>query len=332
MFALLKLLGVLVVTVGLLVVIVIVIKFARLWLQAKMSSTNITWVDLIGMSLRNVHPATIVMAQIMARQAGLAISDDKETESLEAHFLAGGDVNRVILAIIAASRASIDLDFQRAAAIDLSGRDLTEAVQTSIFPKVIDCPGPNSQVPSPRLSAIAKDGVELLIRVRVTVRTDLEQLIGGATEETIIARVGQGVVSTIGSMDSHQEALSSPSRISEAVLDHDIQSNTAYQIVSVDIATIDVGRNVGARLQTEQAEADTRAARASAEVRRAAAIAFLEEMIAEVSEKKAALVLAEALIPSALAHSFRNGEICSSVEDSENTRWILKFPDSRESA
>jgi uncharacterized protein YqfA (UPF0365 family) len=289
---------------------------------------------LIGMSLRNVNPTTIVTAQVMASQAGLTISHGHgvSTSSLEAHYLAGGDVKRVILAIIAANRAGIDLDFDRAAAIDLSGRDLAEAVRTSIFPKVIDCPDPNSSNSPSSLSAIAKNGIELLTRVRVTVRTNLDQLIGGATEETIIARVGQGIVSTIGSMDSHAEALAMPNRISKAVLDQGIQSNTAYEIVSIDVATIDVGRNIGARLQTEQAESDTRVARANAEIRRAEAIALLAEMSANVTAKKAELILAEAKIPSALAQAFRAGQFLPSGTKSTEPNSILKFPGSRESA
>jgi uncharacterized protein YqfA (UPF0365 family) len=286
------------------------------------------------MSLRKVNPATIVRAQVMARQAGLTIATEKgmSTSSLEAHYLAGGDVNRVILSIIAANRAGIDLDFDRAAAIDLSGRDLAEAVRTSIFPKVIDCPAVLTSDSLSSLSAIAKNGVELKVRVRVTVRTNMDQLIGGATEETIIARVGQGIVSTIGSMDSHEEALATPDRISKAVFDQGIQSNTAYEIVSIDVATIDVGRNIGARLQSEQAEADTRVARASAEKRRADATALLAEMTAEVTAKKAELILAEAGIPSALAQAFRDGQFQSGKTDLSLTDSILKFPDSRETA
>ena len=290
--------------------------------------------SLVGMSLRNVKPETIVTAQVMASQAGLTISDERgmSTAALEAHYLAGGDVNRVILAIISANRAGIDLDFDRAAAIDLSGRDLAEAVRTSIFPKVIDCPDPGDSGSSPSLSAIAKNGIELLIRVRVTVRTNLDQLIGGATEKTIIARVGQGIVSTIGSMDSHEEALATPNLISEAVIDQSIESNTAYEIVSIDVATIDVGRNIGARLQTEQAEADTRVARASAEIRRAEAMALLAEMGALVTEKKADLILAESSVLSALAQAIRDGQFYSGNENSTGPTSVLRFPGSIESA
>lgn len=326
--------GSLILIVTSLVGLLIAFKYGSLWLQAKMSNTDVSITSLIGMSLRNVKPGTIVKAQVMASQAGLTIASGRGsgTAALEAHYLAGGDVNRVVLAIIAANRASIDLDFDRAAAIDLSGRDLAEAVRTSIFPKVIDCPDTSLPGSSPSLSAIAKNGIELLTRVRVTVRTNLDQLIGGATEETIIARVGQGIVSTIGSMDSHEEALAMPNRISKAVLDQGIQSNTAYEIVSIDVATIDVGRNIGARLQSEQAESDTRVARASAEVRRAEAMALLAEMTASVTAKKAELLLAEASIPFALAQAFRDGQLNSSEDSSTDPSPILKFPGSRESA
>ncbi len=326
--------GILVALVGLLVPVLLALKYGSLWLQARFSNADVTLTSLIGMSLRNVKPATIVRAQVMASQAGLTISHGRgmSTSSLEAHYLAGGNVNRVILAIIAANRAGIDLDFDRAAAIDLSGRDLAEAVRTSIFPKVIDCPDAHSADSPSSLSAVAKNGIELLTRVRVTVRTNLDQLIGGATEQTIIARVGQGIVSTIGSMDSHEEALATPNRISKTVLDQGIQSNTAYEIVSIDVSTIDVGRNIGARLQTEQAEADTRVARASAEMRRAEAIALLAEMSANVTARQAELILAEARIPSALAQAFRDGQLDSNEPVSTEPKSILRFPGSKERA
>jgi len=329
----LMLAGFLMATIIFLVALFIALKYGRLWLQAKMSNADVAITSLIGMSFRNVKPDAIVTAQVMASQAGLTIAQGRgmSTAALEAHYLAGGDVHRVILAIIAANRASIDLDFDRAAAMDLSGRDLVEAVRTSIFPKVIDCPDPASST-SPSLSAIAKNGIELLTQIRVTVRTNLDQLIGGATEETIIARVGQGIVSTIGSMDSHEEALAEPNRISQTVLNQGIQSNTAYEIVSIDVATIDVGRNIGARLQAEQAESDTRLARASAEMRRAEAIARFADMTATVTEKKAEVILAEASIPSALAQAFRNGQFRSNGANSLDPESILKFPNSREIA
>ncbi len=320
--------------VGLLLTGILALNYGSLWLQAKFSNTTVTLTSLIGMSLRKVKPATIVRAQVMASQAGVTISDEQgmSTSSLEAHYLAGGDVNRVILAIIAANRAGIDLDFDRAAAIDLSGRDLAEAVRTSIFPKVIDCPDSLSSEATPSLSAVAKNGIELLTRVRVTVRTNLDQLIGGATEQTIIARVGQGIVSTIGSMDSHEEALARPSRISNTVMEQGIQSNTAYEIVSIDVSTIDVGRNIGARLQSEQAEADTRVARASAEKRRASAIALIANQTALVTGKKAELILADAQIPIALAQAIRDGQFHPKEPPSTKDQSILKFPGSKDIA
>jgi uncharacterized protein YqfA (UPF0365 family) len=307
-------------------------KYGGLWLQAKFSGADVTLISLIGMSLRNVSPAKIVSAQVMASQAGLTISPARgmTTSLLEAHYLAGGDVHRVIVAIIAANRAGIDLDFDRAAAIDLSGRDLAEAVHTSIFPKVIDCPDSNALGQRNSSSSVARNGVELLTRVRVTVRTNLDQLIGGATEQTIIARVGQGIVSTIGSMDSHEEALAMPSLISKTILDQGIQCNTAYEIVSIDVATIDVGRNIGARLQIEHAEADMRVAQASAEMRRVEAVARVGEMTALVTGKKAELVRAEAEIPAALAQAFLDGQLEASETESLEPNTILKFPGSKE--
>ena len=331
----LPIVGILLVTLLAAIAVVIILQYGGLWLQAYMSNADVSLISLIGMSLRRVKASSIVRAQVMASQAGVTIAQGrgKSTSCLEAHYLAGGDVNRVILAIIAAHRAGIDLDFDRAAAIDLAGRDLQEAVRTSIFPKVIDCPD-REQSGNTRLSAIAKNGVELLTQVRVTVRTNLDQLIGGATEETIIARVGQGIVSTIGSMESHEEALTTPDRISRAVIEKGIQSNTAYEIVSIDIAVIDVGRNIGARLQSEQAEADTRVARATAEVRRANAIALQQEMNALVTANRAKLVRAEAEVPSALAIALRAGQFhtpasSDRVPDPEETLDpgpILKFP------
>ena len=218
---------------------------------------------------------------------------------------------RVINAIIAAHRAGIDLSFDRAAAIDLAGRDVLDAVKTSVYPKVIDCPDPQRSGKNV-LSAISKDGVELRIRARVTVRTNLEQLIGGATEETIIARVGESIISSIGSSDKHQDVLANPDRISKAVLERGLDAHTAFEIVSIDIADVDVGENIGARLQADQAEADTRVARANAEKRRAEAIAMEQEMKADVAAKQAALVKAEAEVPNAMAEAFRAGNMHSS--------------------
>lgn len=286
--------------------------YGNIWVQAYMSSADVSLLSLIGMGFRQVNPRIIVAAKIMAAQAGLDIGRRHgiSTARLEAHFLAGGNVMNVINAIIAAHRAGIDLDFDRAAAIDLAGRDVLDAVRTSVSPRVIDCPDPRRSGKA-FLSAIAKDGVELKIRARVTVRTNLEQLIGGATEETVIARVGEGIITSIGSSNTHLEVLENPDRISKAVLNRGLDAHTAFEIVSIDIADIDVGDQIGARLQADQAEADTRVARAMAEQRRAEAVAFEQEMKAKVAGNRAALVLAEAEVPQAMAEAFRQGHIYS---------------------
>ena len=284
--------------------------YGNIWVQAYMSSADVSLLSLIGMGFRQVNPRIIVAAKIMAAQAGLDIGRRHgiSTARVEAHFLAGGNVMNVINAIIAAHRAGIDLDFDRAAAIDLAGRDVLDAVRTSVSPRVIDCPDPRRSGKA-TLSAIAKDGVELRIRARVTVRTNLEQLIGGATEETVIARVGEGIITSIGSSNTHLEVLENPDRISKAVLNRGLDAHTAFEIVSIDIADIDVGDQIGARLQADQAEADTRVARAKAEQRRAEAVAFEQEMKAKVAGNRAALVLAEAEVPQAMAEAFRQGNI-----------------------
>ncbi len=300
-----------VVLVGLAALIVIVVlMYWNLWFQAYMSNANVSLWSLIGMTLRQVDAKTIVQAKIMAVQAGLGPERQTgiTTRRLEAHYLAGGSVMKVIQALIAAHRADIDLDFDRAAAIDLAGRDVREAVQTSVNPKVIDCPDPRKS-PRPYLSAIAHNGVELRVRARVTVRTNLERLIGGATEETIIARVGEGIITAIGSSETHLEVLENPDRISKAVLERGLDAQTAFEIVSIDIADIDVGENIGARLQAEQAEADTRVARAKAEERRAMASAREQEMKAAVAQNRAMVMLAEAEIPKAMAAAFRAGTL-----------------------
>ncbi|HRF02776.1 MAG TPA: flotillin-like protein FloA [Pirellulaceae bacterium] len=287
-------------------------KYGNLWLQAYLSRADIKLLSMIGMGFRQVRPEVIVQAKVMAVQAGLDINRRYgiSTTRLEAHYLAGGDVLKVIHAIIAAHRANIDLDFDRAAAIDLAGRDVLDAVRTSVIPKVIDCPDP---IRSGRafLSAIAKNGVELRVRARVTVRTNLEQLIGGATEETIIARVGESIISSIGTADHHMEVLENPDRISKAVLARGLDAHTAFEIVSIDIADIDVGENIGARLQADQAEADVRVARANAERRRAEAIAREQEMKAQVSLNRAAVVLAEAEVPKSLSSALRAGRMAA---------------------
>jgi uncharacterized protein YqfA (UPF0365 family) len=291
-----------------LVTVAILLNFGAMWLQAYMSGADVSFASLIGMSLRQVPPRTIINAKIMGVQAGVNIDrrEGMSTADLEAHFLAGGDVGRVVRAIVAADRSSIELDFDRAAAIDLAGRDVLEAVQTSVSPKVIDCPPPQRGHKA-TLSAVAKNGVELLIHARVTVRTNLDRLIGGATEETIIARVGQGIISAIGSAHTHMDVMGMPDRISKEMLDRGLDANTAFEIVSIDIADIDVGENIGARLQADQAEADTRMAQARAEARRAAAIARQQEMTAQVTANRAALILAEAEIPEAVAEAIRAG-------------------------
>jgi uncharacterized protein YqfA (UPF0365 family) len=293
-----------------LIFLALILTYGKLWFQAYMSNARVSLLGLVGMSLRKVDARVIVQAKIMALQAGVGTDPHTgiTTRRLEAHYLAGGDVPRVIRAIIAAQRADIDLDFDRAAAIDLAGRDVLDAVQTSVNPKVIDCPDPNTSRSS-TLSAIAKNGVELKVKARVTVRTNLQQLIGGATEETIIARVGEGIVTAIGSAESHLSVIENPDRISKAVLERGLDANTAFQIVSIDIADVDVGENIGARLQADQAEADTRVARAKAEERRAFAIAREQEMKAAVQENRALVIKSEAQVPMAMAHAFRSGNL-----------------------
>ncbi len=292
------------------VIFLLMAKYIGLWIQAKTSNARVSMPSLIGMGFRQVDPRIIVNAKIMATQAGLDISEPNgvTTNRLEAHYLAGGHVMRVIQAIIAAQRARIDLGFDRAVAIDLAGRDCLDAVQTSVNPKVIDCPDPRRSGKD-FLSAVAKNGVELKVRARVTVRTNLDQLIGGATEETVIARVGESIVSSIGSSKTHGDVLERPDTISKAVLARGLDAQTAFEIVSIDIADIEVGENIGARLQVDQAEADTRVARANAERRRAEAIAMEQEMKAEVASNQAKLLSAEARVPEAMAAAFRGGRI-----------------------
>jgi uncharacterized protein YqfA (UPF0365 family) len=298
------------VTGSVLIVALVLFTYGQIWFQAYMSNANVTLWSLVGMSLRRVNTRLIVQAKIMAMQAGIGSEPQTgiTTRRLEAHYLAGGNVPNVIRAIIAAHRADIDLDFDRAAAIDLAGRDVLDAVQTSVYPKVIDCPDPKRSNKT-TLSAIARNGVELKVRARVTVRTNIEQLIGGATEETIIARVGEGIITAIGSSQSHLHVMENPDRISKAVLERGLDAQTAFEIVSIDIADIDVGQNIGARLQADQAEADTRVARAKAEERRALATAREQEMKAQVARNRAQVVLAEAEVPLAMAAAFREGNM-----------------------
>jgi len=288
------------------IAIAVFVRYFRLWIQSKMTRAGIGIFDLLGMTFRKVDPRVIVRAKIMAVQAGLGDGEGITSKALEAHYLAGGNVPLVIKAIIAAHKAKFDLTFKKAAAVDLAGRDILEAVQTSVYPKVIDCP-PRTAPQS--LAAIAKNGIELRVRARVTVRANLNQIIGGATEETIIARVGEGIVSAIGSSDIHSEVLEFPDRISKKVLSRRLDSQTAFEIVSIDIADIEVGQNIGARLQADQAEADMRVARARAEGSRALAVAKEQENIAYIEENRAKLVEAEAEVPKAIAQSFRDGTL-----------------------
>ena len=292
------------------VIAIVLFNYGKLWLQALMSNAHVSLLSLIGMSFRQVHARTIVEGKIMALQAGVGTDPltGITTRRLEAHYLAGGNVPRVIHALVAAHRADIDLDFDRAAAIDLAGRDVLDAVRTSVYPKVIDCPDVEKSGRT-TLSAVAKNGVELLVRARVTVRTNLAQLIGGATEETIIARVGEGIITSIGSAADHLQVMENPDRISKAVLERGLDAHTAFEIVSIDIADIDIGENIGARLQADQAEADTRKAQALAEQRRANAIAREQEMRAEVAANRAMVFLAEAEVPRAMADAFRKGNL-----------------------
>ena len=285
----------------------IFLRFFPLWIQSKMAGAGVGILDLIGMTFRKVVPEVIIRGKIMAVQAGL---DDRiiTTKSLEAHYLAGGNVLAVIKAMIAASKAKLsDLDYRLATAIDLAGRNVLDAVQTSVYPKVIDCP----EVSKGRvtLDGVAKNGIQLKVKARVTVRTNLKQLIGGATEDTIIARVGEGIISAIGSAATHGEVLENPDRISKAVLDRRLDSETAFEIVSIDIADIDVGENIGARLQADQAEADTRVARARAEGRRALAVAAEQENVAKIEESRAKGVAAEAEVPKAIAEAISTNKL-----------------------
>jgi uncharacterized protein YqfA (UPF0365 family) len=293
-----------------LILVMIGVMYGGLYIQAWAARANVRIWELIGMSFRRVNSRQIVNAKITVMQAGIGAESETgiSTRRLEAHYLAGGNVHSVVRAIIAAHRADIDLDFDRAAAIDLAGRDVHDAVRTSVDPKVIDCPDPKRSHKT-TLSAIARNGVELKVRARVTVRTNLEQLIGGATEETIIARVGEGIITSIGSAESHLEVMENPDKISTAVLERGLDAQTAFEIVSIDIADIDVGENIGARLQADQAEADMRVARAKAEERRALAMAREQEMKATVAHNRSRVVLAEAEVPLAMAAAFREGNL-----------------------
>jgi uncharacterized protein YqfA (UPF0365 family) len=291
-------------TIGVLIVIgvvvlifgLILLKFARLWLQAYFSRADIKLSELIGMWLRKVDPRTVVLSKITAVQAGLELT----TKDLESHYLAGGRVPNVVRALIAANRANIELTLQTATAIDLAGRDILDAVQTSVNPKVIDCPDPKKGKET--VDAVAQDGIQLKAKARVTVRANIQRLVGGATEETIIARVGEGIVTTIGSAITYKSVLENPDNISKAVLAKGLDAGTAFEILSIDIADVDVGENVGAQLQAAQAEADMRRAKAEAEKRRAMAVAREQEMRALVVEN-------ESKVPLAIAEAFTKGNL-----------------------
>ena len=267
-----------------------------LWVSALAAGVNVGIFTLVGMRLRRVNPSQIVMPLIKANKAGL----DVNVNQLEAHYLAGGDVDRVVDALIAAERASIPLTFERSAAIDHAGRDVLEAVQMSVNPKVIE---------TPIISAVAKNGIELKVRARVTVRANIDRLVGGAGEATIIARVGEGIVTTVGSSEEHTDVLENPDHISRTVLGKGLDAGTAFEILSIDIADVDVGRNIGAQLQTDQAEADKKIAQARAEERRAMAVATEQEMRAKTQDMQAKVVEAQAEVPKALAEAFRNGNL-----------------------
>ncbi|MDR1932971.1 MAG: flotillin-like protein FloA [Spirochaetales bacterium] len=283
--------------------LVVIGKFFGLWFRALLSGAPVAMGRLIGMWLRHVNGASIVEARIMLTKAGIPVDSDL----LETHFLARGNIMKVSQALVAANKANIPLPFQRAAAIDLAGRDVLEAVKTSVNPKVIDCPDPTKGKTT--IDAVAKDGIQLQVKARVTVRANLERLVGGATEETIIARVGEGIVTTIGSSESYKVVMENPDMISKRVLDKGLDAGTAFEILSIDIADIDVGENVGAKLQADQAEADMRRFQAEAEKRRAAAQAQEQEMVALVQENRAKVVLAEAEVPLAIAEAFRKGQL-----------------------
>jgi uncharacterized protein YqfA (UPF0365 family) len=302
---------------------VIFFSFLRLWIQCFLTGARISIWDLIGMKLRNVDYAMIVRQKIAVVQAGVKVA----TQDMEAHYLARGNVPKVATALIAAHKAGFDLDWRRAAAIDLAGRDILDAVKTSVNPKVIDCPDPTKGRPT--LDGVCKNGIQLKARARVTVRTKLDRLVGGATEETIIARVGEGIVKAIGSAEHHTDVLANPNVISQAVLKSSLDSQTAFEIVSVDVAEIDVGQNIGANLQADQAAADLRVAQAHAEKRRALAVAQEQEMKALVEENRAKVVLAEAEVPLAISQAFREGRL--GVMDYYNLKNLQSDTDMRSS-
>jgi uncharacterized protein YqfA (UPF0365 family) len=303
----LYLVGVAVLAVFALVLAIILFNFFGLWLRARIANAPVGIGKMVGMRLRKVPVGLIVDNRITAVKAGIDIPSDP----LEAHYLAGGDVTHVILALIAADKSGISLDFNRACAIDLAtkgtGKTVLEAVRTSINPKIIDVP--SAAMGRNTIDGVAKDGIGVKVKARVTVRSHLDRFVGGATEETIIARVGEGIVTSIGSADTYKEVLENPDSISKLVLHKGLDSGTAFEILSIDIADVDIGDNIGAKLQAEQADADKRVAQAKAEVRRAAAVAVEQEMRAKTQEMRAKVVEAEALVPQAMAEAFRSGNL-----------------------
>ncbi len=309
------------VTVTVIVCIILLVLFLYLfpiglWFQALVSGAHISLVQLVFMRFRKVPPTVIVSNMISATKAGLKLSQNE----LEAHYLAGGRVNSVVNALISADKANINLDFKTATAIDLAGRDVLKAVQTSVNPKVID---------TPPVAAVAKDGIQLIAKARVTVRTNIKQLVGGAGEETILARVGEGIVTSIGSASTHKQVLENPDSISKLVLTKGLDSGTAFEILSIDIADIDVGKNIGAQLQMDQANADKNIAQAKAEERRAMAVASEQEMKAKAQEARARVIEAEAEVPLAMAEAFRNGNL--GIMDYYRMKNIQADTDMRES-
>lgn len=298
------LIAVLIVSAIVMIIIFAVVgQFLSIWIQALTSGASVGFGKLIGMKLRKVDPRVIVLSRIRAIKAGLDLSSDQ----LEAHYLSGGRVPTVVTALIAADRAKINLPYDTACAIDLAGRDILDAVHTSVNPKVIDCP--DSTKGRETIDAVSQDGIQLKVKARVTVRTNIARLVGGATEETIIARVGEGIVTTIGSASSHKAVLENPDRISKSVLEKGLDAGTAFEILSVDIADVDVGENIGAKLQADQAAADAKRFQAEAEKRRASAVAVEQENKAEIQRNRALVVLAEAEVPKAMADAFRKGNL-----------------------
>ncbi len=294
---------VVVVAIIALILLAVIWNFINIYIRALVSGARVSLVDLIGMRLRGINPSAIVDARIQAVRAGLAV----ETAQMESHVLARGNVQRVVNAMIAASKANIELGWNTATAIDLAGRDILDAVQTSVNPKVIDVPNPD--LGRVTIDAVSRDGIQLKVKARVTVRTNIRTLVGGATEETIIARVGEGIVTAIGSAKDYKDVLENPDHISRSVLAKGLDANTAFEILSIDIADIDVGENIGAKLIADQAEANKRQFQAEAEKRAALARAHEQENIAKIAENRALLVAAEAEIPRAIAESFRSGNL-----------------------